>query len=190
MNKRPEQTEHTRKQIVDAFWSLYEKRPIERITVKEIVAQVGCHRSTFYEYFDNVYQILESIEDALFEKLENELPKPPYKPESEEILKHHIDNFSADGRYLSVLVSEHGDPAFARRIQGLLAERLKPEFTTELSDSQARYIMQFSAGGFSTVMTEWLRSGRDLSVEDILKITHAFKDLEVKLLKGEVSLEP
>lgn len=189
MKKRPEQTSRTRQQIVDAFWGLYEERPIEHIAVKEVVAKAGCHRSTFYEYFSNVYEILEYIEDELLEELRKGFEEGLEEPDSEEIITYQIEQFQNQGRYVSVLVSEDGDPLFAEKIQDNFAEKIKPRITSELSDEHIEYLNQFTAGGFAAVMTKWVREGGTFPSEDLIKITHVFKELEIKILKGEVAFD-
>jgi AcrR family transcriptional regulator len=54
MNKQPQITDQTRKNFVDAFISLNNRKPIEKITVKEITSITGNNRSTFYRYFPDV----------------------------------------------------------------------------------------------------------------------------------------
>ena len=41
MNKRPELTEQTRRNLRTAFWSLYTQKPLEKISVREITALAG-----------------------------------------------------------------------------------------------------------------------------------------------------
>ena len=53
----------TRQALMDAFWTLYKKKRIEKITVKNITDAAGYNRSTFYQYFLDVYDILAQLED-------------------------------------------------------------------------------------------------------------------------------
>ena len=55
----------TRQNLSDAFWQLYLKKKIEKITVKEICELAGYNRSTFYVYYKDVYDILNEIEDRI-----------------------------------------------------------------------------------------------------------------------------
>jgi len=55
MNKHPEITAQTRENLMQAFWSLYRQKKIDTISIKEITATAGYHRSTFYEYFVDIY---------------------------------------------------------------------------------------------------------------------------------------
>ena len=73
MNKQPEVTAQTKQNLIDAFWSLYCEKRIEKITVKEITQMAGYNRGTFYEYFTDVYDVLDQIELSLVPTL-NELP--------------------------------------------------------------------------------------------------------------------
>ena len=69
MNKRPKITEQTRNNLISAFWSLYMKKPLSRISVKEITDLAGYNRATFYHYFTDVPALLEEEETALLEEI-------------------------------------------------------------------------------------------------------------------------
>lgn len=64
-----EARQRTRTAIIEAFWRLYEKKDISKITVKDITEKTGIHRATFYLYFDNVYDVLQAIKSDQLEKL-------------------------------------------------------------------------------------------------------------------------
>ena len=65
--KHEQMREYTRQAIMEAFWTLYREKPIERISVKEITELAGYNRSTFYEYFTDTYSVLEAIEEELLD---------------------------------------------------------------------------------------------------------------------------
>ena len=69
MNKQPEVRARTRERIVEAFFSLYEGRALREVTVGEVAAAAHVNRSTFYEYFDSVYDLLDQVEKELVEKV-------------------------------------------------------------------------------------------------------------------------
>jgi AcrR family transcriptional regulator len=55
----------TRKRLIEAFFSLYAQKDIRYITVGELVGRAGCNRSTFYDHFHDVYEVLEEAEDEM-----------------------------------------------------------------------------------------------------------------------------
>ena len=59
----------TKTKIVNTFWELYKKQPINKITVKQLTEKCNIHRGTFYIHFDDIYSILEEIETNLLNNL-------------------------------------------------------------------------------------------------------------------------
>ena len=70
MKKQPEITKQTKQNLSDAFWQIYCEKRIEKITVKDITTKAGYNRSTFYEYYTDVYDVLEQIESSVLPDIE------------------------------------------------------------------------------------------------------------------------
>ena len=51
----------TKKAIVESFLRLACKKPLDKITVRDIVDDCGINRNTFYYYFQDIYAVLEDI---------------------------------------------------------------------------------------------------------------------------------
>ena len=49
----------TKKAIMEAFLHLIEKKPLDKITVRDLVDECGVNRNTFYYYFQDIYAVLE-----------------------------------------------------------------------------------------------------------------------------------
>ena len=58
----------TKKAIKDSFLKLLMQRPLSKITVKDIVADCGINRNTFYYYFEDMPKLIESIVEDDLEK--------------------------------------------------------------------------------------------------------------------------
>ena len=53
--------DNMKEQMAAALIAALEKKPLEQITVKEIVEAVGVSRQTFYYHFHDIYEIVEWI---------------------------------------------------------------------------------------------------------------------------------
>lgn len=73
MKKQPEITDATRQKILDAFWMLFKEIEIEKITVNQISAEAGIHRSSFYRYFSDIYAVFEAFEHQLLVSINTEI---------------------------------------------------------------------------------------------------------------------
>lgn len=58
-----------RQRMVGAFWDLFKEIGIKNVTVSAITKKAGVHRSTFYEYFDDVYDLLDAVEQEFIDEI-------------------------------------------------------------------------------------------------------------------------
>ncbi|WP_259298000.1 MULTISPECIES: TetR/AcrR family transcriptional regulator [Megamonas] len=56
----------TKENIIIAFWEIYREKSINKITIKELMDKAGYHRSVFYTYFKNIYDLLEQEQEDFF----------------------------------------------------------------------------------------------------------------------------
>lgn len=59
----------TKKAIVEAFLELLNEKPLDKITVKEIVDSCGINRNTFYYHFEDIHALLVFVIDAEVERV-------------------------------------------------------------------------------------------------------------------------
>lgn len=58
-------TEKTKRSIYNAFICLRSKKPIEKLTVKELCEIAEINKSTFYAYYHDVYDLSDKIESEI-----------------------------------------------------------------------------------------------------------------------------
>jgi hypothetical protein len=132
MKKQPELTAQTKQNLMEAFWQLYCKEGIEKVSVKEITVIAGYNRSTFYEYFTDVYDVLEQIENSL---LPSPQDLPPLKLDNSSATPLPIDTviniYEKNRKYFVVLLGENGDPSFQSKLKRSVKDMLKNKLATE-----------------------------------------------------------
>ena len=64
----------TKRAIQESFLKLLTERPLSQITVKDIVADCGINRNTFYYYFEDIPKLIESIVEDDAEKIIQSYP--------------------------------------------------------------------------------------------------------------------
>ncbi|MBO5430064.1 MAG: TetR/AcrR family transcriptional regulator, partial [Peptococcaceae bacterium] len=131
MGKQTEKTLQTKTDLIEAFWQLYKEMPINKITVKDITNRAGYYRSTFYNYFDDVYAVLNDIEASVLQDWEDILSTAfheKYKvliyKDIQIIINLIIPFYEKNGEYIAVLLSPNGDPTFQKKIKSTLRQKL------------------------------------------------------------------
>jgi len=159
MNKRIEITLQTKQNLIDAFWTLYCEKRIEKITVKDITNRAGYNRGTFYEYFKDVYDVLEHIENSLIPTL-NELPPILIGAEMRGMpMNAFFELYEKNNKYYSVLLGDSGDPAFASKLKNSIKPIIMQEFTNEpdVDQKELDYILEYTLSAMIGIMSYWFR---------------------------------
>lgn len=164
MKKQPEITEKTKQNFIDVFCELYSQKPIEKISVQEIAKKSGYNRSTFYQYFTDIYDLLDSVENDLLNYIKEELAKKELPTYTVQDALHCLEKPG----YLSVLKALLGDYGSIRFL-----ERLKREITLNNldlnvphNDSLTPYLIEFHISTSLSLFRLWLQRGKDLAPED------------------------
>ncbi len=168
MRKQPEITEKTRQTFIDVFCELYSQKPIEKISVKDITSKAGYNRSTFYQYFADIYELLDFVENDLLNYIKEEFmnTKASTNPVQDTLNclenKEHISTLKA-------LLGDYGSIRFLERLKrDILFDRLVLNFPE--ADSLTPYLIEFYISTTLSLFRLWLRQGKDLPTEELLKL--------------------
>ena len=58
--------------LMQALWNMLEVKPLDKITVKDIVTACGINRNTFYYHYEDIYALLEDCFRSETEQILNE----------------------------------------------------------------------------------------------------------------------
>lgn len=171
MSSYKEVTLQTRQNIMDAFWELYCEKRIEKITVREITTKAGYNRSTFYEYFKDVYHVLETIEESLLPGLD-EIPELlTAEGFDDSPVDAFIKLYAKSSKYYSVLLGDKGDPAFA----GKMKDGMKAKLLEHLEDTQSEnpafdYSLEYMLSGMIGILSYWFHRGEDMPKAELVQL--------------------
>lgn len=182
MVKNPERKAQTKSNLMDSFWTLYKKHSIEDLSVIKITEHAGYNRSTFYEYFMDVYDLLNQIESNLIEKLKLEMIKNLSNPAATDIVDRMAVFFEENGEYMSVLLGSKGDPAFVNKLKALIKPLLMKAMSLSEIDFDNQILFEFSLGGMLSALSYWYSDGKLISPEEYATIMRSL------LMKGSLGV--
>lgn len=164
MRKQPQITEATRKTFITAFMELYEEKPVEKITIQELSSKAGYNRSTFYQYFKDIYDLLEYIEEDLLKYIKVNIGKKiGIASLDESFLQVFISMYQEKDLYLRVLFGSHNSARFIYRLKNELIVIFSEKVNIQ-TDSKV-YLLDFYLSGILAVISRWFISQKDMSLE-------------------------
>lgn len=179
--KQPEVTARTRARLRRAFWKLYEKSPIEKVTVKQITDLAGYNRATFYLYYDSVYDLLNQEEEELIDRREAMIGEAVTEDPSGEGVRIRLNALLEQARrnapYLAVLLGPHGDPKFVDKVRGFAGPVVMHAAGLAFGDSvsqwdsrQLAYLREFYFAGMIAMIRAWLADSDPMPLEELAEL--------------------
>lgn len=170
MKKQAEITAITKENLVNSFWTLYRREKIEHITVKEITHMAGYNRSTFYEYFTDIYDVLNYLEEILLNHIKENVMSGFYSLDERQAIQKIADMYDSKGEYLGVLLSENGDPYFAIKLKDVMRPAIYAFFPLKEDDIYSACIFEFAMSAMIGTLTYWYQHKSDISSVEIVSL--------------------
>lgn len=171
----------TKEALGAALMKMMEVKPVDKITVKDIVELCGVNRQTFYYHFDGVYDLLEWV----FENEANRsIPrKVVYEHWQEDVL--FFFDYLYNNRTFALNVYNSENRLYMLRYLYDCLKTVIRSFAEIVSEGQNidradfEFVIEFYAQGVVGLISQWLDMGMQLPKE----IT---KDRFIKLLDNSV----
>ncbi len=143
----------TKKAIMESFLRLAGKKPLDKITVRDIVDDCGINRNTFYYYFQDIYAVLEEYCDLVLARL----PQNTSIFNTVSALFQIAEDFTAQypraARMLALSLGFEGlERYFGARFEPFLAELIQKEYGVQASLIFLRFLRHGLVGLLLNVM--------------------------------------
>ncbi|MDE6833928.1 MAG: TetR/AcrR family transcriptional regulator [Ruminococcus sp.] len=159
--------EKTKRNIINAFINLRSRKPIEKITIRELAELAQINKATFYLHYRDIYELTEILEkDVIQSALMNiEHPESVFK-DNKLFTKELVTAIFANEPLIRVLFEGNRSGRFIELFEKGIIELVKksyPEYNPTLERKMVLTYMIY--GGYYTYL-KYCDSG----VETVLKI--------------------
>ena len=178
MNKAGEENRsvrNTRRRLREGLLRLLEKKPLHEISVKELTELADVNRGTFYFHYQDIYDLLGSMEDDFFAQLDRTLSENPVRGSEDGYpYLHAIFSFLGENRdFCRIMLGPHGDMKFVDRVKQRVDAQLS--FIWQLlapETERARFAMYnaFIINGCIGLIEEWLSGRSGLTEESVTEL--------------------
>ena len=178
MKKEDRRVRRTRKILTQALTELLQQKQVNEITVKELTDLADMNRGTFYLYYKDIYDMLEKIQDEMFEKLNTIFALREDEKVTEQTKPILLDlfRFIEENREMcQVLLSPNGDMSFLHRLNDVLRQKclhmyLGAEPAANEEDFDYRY--SFMVYGCAGIIRAWVGRNCPESPEQMAELAN------------------
>jgi AcrR family transcriptional regulator len=168
---------YTKRVIKYALIELLQRKPIEKITVKELCESADVNRSTFYAHFSDPADVLHRIEQETYADLTAYIEEFSAEDEGEAkaILTHIFDYIGKNEGILRVLLSDNAAPDFGRSVMNVVSDLIAREWAARANadaDTLSNAFV-FIVNGAIGIVRRWLDNGLDKSAKEMSDLIFA-----------------
>ncbi|MGM9608525.1 MAG: TetR/AcrR family transcriptional regulator [Oscillospiraceae bacterium] len=157
-------------------------KDVNRITVQEIIANADVSRGTFYSYFNDIFDLMEAVENELLEQM-GPCSYDPSDPVNDAFPDHFptfacvrwFEYCAAHRDALLALLGPTGDPYFAYKLERQVRDNIDEHMFQGMEiphprDDRCLYHREASVQVFIGLMKYWLQQPEPISAVKIARI--------------------
>lgn len=163
--KEDRRVRRTKKLLTQALTQLLQEKQAKEITVKELTELADMNRGTFYLYYKDIFDMLEKIEDGLFEALDAIVDRHEEEAFTAKTKPMLLDLFTfveENQEMCRVLLSANGDMNFLHRLNEVVREKCRNVWLTlrkEQDEDAFDYHYSFVVFGCAGLIRAWVNRG-------------------------------
>lgn len=162
----------TKKAIRNAFAELLSQKSLNEITVKELAETADINRKTFYNYYSDIHQVMDEIENEMVRAFESALQENVFNPQMRNpyaVFSKLTEIISSDIDFYSHLLKADTNNSLLVKLLSALKNKAREAFADQVTVDEASLslIIDYVAAGMMAVYQSWFISGCRLPIERI-----------------------
>lgn len=138
----------TKSAIINAFLQLRSKKPLERITVKELSDLAEINKATFYLHYKDIYDLSESLEDELLDSVLGSIRHPnAVLSEPKLFIRELFDSFIANQSLIDIIFSNDRKGILVDRIESKIREFIFENYPQSKEVPEINILLSFTIKG-------------------------------------------
>ena len=141
-------TKKTLQAIRQAFLALRISRPLERITIKELVEKAQISKATFYLHYRDIYDLSEQLQQELIQEILDSIEQSDEILSSpEQFMRSLFQAFVAQRKKIFILFSQNTSPALPASIDRIMKAHILDQKPSLCDDVHFQVSMTYQIYG-------------------------------------------
>lgn len=175
-------TKYSIKVINDTVLELLKKKDLSKITVTELCEIADINRATFYKYYKDIYELVEKIEEKIYEEIKTAIENVDKTETIKPFVKSVINTINNNRDASKVLFGNYGNKEFIRKIIYLSYIKSATEWKHSLknySNKEIDFIFYFFAYGSIGIIEKWIIEDFEEPPEKIIDLIYQLCDISL-----------
>lgn len=178
MNTKENQRSRLTKLLLkQAFLHLMHGKAPTKISVKEICAEAGLNRSTFYLHYNEPNDLLMELEEDAMDLVSGSLSSiaslNSAASDALELLRSFLHGIREHDELFRALLVENTDPHFRRKLLASALTLTETSFDIDLDPSIKSDVYLFLVSGSIELLTDWIKNSYPIPEPEMCRLLFA-----------------
>ena len=179
-------TKITKKLIEESFLELLDVMPLSKIKIKDICINADVNRSTFYDYYHSIDQLLSEIENGVLQSI----PAFETQPDNYDsriflnMLEKYFIFVKNNERLFRLLVVRSERDEFLKKLVDTVLKKYPTDYSGK-NPATIRYCYVYCVNGVAGIVKEWIEKNFSLPP---VKVAELCLKMSVKATEGAESI--
>lgn len=160
----------TKRLIRNAVAGLMKEKDIDAITVKEVAETADINRKTFYNYYANVGQVVDEIENEVVASLAQVMEETDLKAvlqNPSRLFQHLVEVLNLDPDLYGSLMQMKGNGRLVSKMAEDVKDKARGSYAGQVNLSRERldYLLEYEFTGMFSAFRKWYSSDRTMPLE-------------------------
>ncbi|MGE7781562.1 TetR/AcrR family transcriptional regulator [Peribacillus sp. NPDC097264] len=184
MSMYAEKNRKTKQLIQTSFIHILEEKSFDSITVGDITKTAQINRGTFYLHYQDKFDLLDRIEQQLFEDLGNHIDElqsrysstHTFEKGQEQLAAALFSSIKMHAPLLKIFLSNHGRTGFHLRFRDAFSEKVRVNLekneSFHASDLKVPmdYFLSFITSAFLGLIEQWVQNDLDKTPQEMTEL--------------------
>lgn len=144
MEKQPKSV----RRIVNAFLEMRASRPLEKIMVTELCEKADVHKSTFYAYYRDIYDLSDHLEEDVLQRILDSLPDAEMIHTDPALFTRHLLHaYQANRPLISILFADSRMSLLPEKIERSIKQLYYSLYPEARNDAATDVILTYKIYG-------------------------------------------
>ncbi|MBQ5317990.1 MAG: TetR/AcrR family transcriptional regulator [Oscillospiraceae bacterium] len=162
--------EKTKRSIYNAFIKLRADKSLEKLTVKELCEEAQINKSTFYVYYNDVYDLSDKVEDEIVSEVVKNFDSDVI--DTVKFSKYLFNAYGAQGTLISTVFSGTRAQLLPKKIETVLKETIFTRYPQYKNDFDFNIRLTFTIYGGFYAYKEYAESDREKLIDTIGELSN------------------
>lgn len=163
INKNDRRVKKTNKMLREALMKLLEEKDIKEITVKELTEAADINRSTFYFYYEDIYDMVRQMQNEIYDVFFDTVIKrdSEFSDISEYVgyVKRFFDFCKENELQCKFVLNNDINNELTARIKKAVRDNIPDSAEKFPVTSPLHYLTTFAISGITGTVIEWMEDG-------------------------------